>query len=252
MLRAKVLMQKRSTLKGQLTALETLTAEESFDTVKARLRFDRVKELFNAYEELNDELEVIDPNDAHVTEMTNISDRNIVWHFNPPLSPHHGGLWESAVKSFKHHFNRIIGQQLLTFEVLNTLAIEIEAILNSRPLYSLSNDPNDLTATMLAHLLIGRPLNFCQKVICLLFQVTGCQFGALSPRHGRTFGNGENTIVLLIDQNQPCMRWWLGVVVEIHPGADGITRVVTVKTAQGRFKRNVTQLCPLPISTQKT
>ncbi|XP_014211964.1 uncharacterized protein LOC106641900 [Copidosoma floridanum] len=75
MSRAKVLMQKRSTLKGQLRVLETLMAEKSFDTVKARLRFDRVKELFSAYKKLNDELEVIDPNDAHVTKMTNITDR---------------------------------------------------------------------------------------------------------------------------------------------------------------------------------
>ncbi|XP_057335050.1 uncharacterized protein LOC130673853 [Microplitis mediator] len=30
--------------------------------------------------------------------------RNITWHFNPPLSPYFGGVWEVAVKSFKHHF----------------------------------------------------------------------------------------------------------------------------------------------------
>ncbi|XP_044575197.1 uncharacterized protein LOC123259005 [Cotesia glomerata] len=58
--------------------------------------------------------------------------KNITWQFNPPLSPHFGGIWEAAVKSFKHHFRRVVKNQILTFEELNTLAVQIESILNSR------------------------------------------------------------------------------------------------------------------------
>ncbi|KAG5898284.1 hypothetical protein JTB14_008627 [Gonioctena quinquepunctata] len=42
------------------------------------------------------------------------------------------------------------------------------------------------------------------------------------------------------------LKWHLARVVEEHGGIDGITRVVTVKTAKGTLKRPVTKVCPLP------
>lgn len=63
------------------------------------------------------------------------------WRFMTPAAPHQGGIYEAAVKSMKFHLKRIVGQKVLPFEQFTTLLSQIEAILNSRPLHPLSDDP---------------------------------------------------------------------------------------------------------------
>lgn len=54
-------------------------------------------------------------------------------------------------------------------------------------------------------------------------------------------------IVLIGDNNNPVAWWPMGIVINIHPGADGVVRVATVRVGTSFYKRNVRLLAPLPI-----
>ena len=80
--------------------------------------------------------------------------QQVEWNTIPARAPHFGGLWEAAVKSMKYHLRRIVGQQRLTFEELQTVACKIESYLNSRPLLATtSHDPDGLITLTSGHFL---------------------------------------------------------------------------------------------------
>ncbi|XP_055714933.1 uncharacterized protein LOC129809150, partial [Phlebotomus papatasi] len=82
-----------------------------------------------------------------------------IWHFNPPASPHHGGLWEACVKSMKFHLIRVTNYKPLSYEELQTVLTQIEAVLNSRPICITTDDPNDNTFLTPGHFLHFAPTN---------------------------------------------------------------------------------------------
>ncbi|XP_018395611.1 PREDICTED: uncharacterized protein LOC108774097 [Cyphomyrmex costatus] len=88
-----------------------------------------------------------------------LREQRITWNFIPPNSPHCGGLWEAAIKFAKFHLYRIIGNAHLTFEEMQTILCDAEAILNSRPIAPLSEDPNDLAYLSPGHFLIGTTID---------------------------------------------------------------------------------------------
>ncbi|GFY33150.1 integrase catalytic domain-containing protein [Trichonephila clavipes] len=83
---------------------------------------------------------------------------NIDWKFIPPKSPYFGGLWEAGVKSVKHHLKRAVGNLHFTFAEFETIMIQAEEILNSRPLIPLSSDVDNFDVLTPGHFLIGRPI----------------------------------------------------------------------------------------------
>ncbi|XP_043288822.1 uncharacterized protein [Venturia canescens] len=192
------------------------------------------------------------------------------WVFNPPGAPHMGGKWEAAVKLVKFHLRRTLRETSLTFEELTTLLTQIEAALNSRPLQPLSEDPDDLSVLTPGHFLIGdaltaipepslRDVNLTRLARWQLIQerVQYCwehwssgylqQQQSISKWHHPSHQIRVGTMVLLTDESLPPLKWPLARVVEVHPGPDGLIRVVTIKTATTTLKRPIAKLAVLPI-----
>lgn len=199
-----------------------------------------------------------------------LSTKQIRWKFIPPRSPHWGGIWESAIKSAKYHLNRLLGTAHFTFEELTTILTQIEAILNSRPLCSLSTDPSDFQCLTPGHFLIGTSLSayperdvtdipenrlkFYQR--CTQIQQTFWKHWSIDylnrlqnrPKWLAPSKNLKlNDLVLVKEDNTPPLKWPLARVIEVMPGSDGKVRVVKIKTQDSVFLRTITKLCPLPI-----
>ncbi|GFX99632.1 retrovirus-related Pol polyprotein from transposon TNT 1-94 [Trichonephila clavipes] len=96
----------------------------------------------------------------------------IQWKFIPPRSSNFGGLWEAGVKSFKHHLYRTSVNSKVTFEEFETIIIQIEGMLNSRPLVPLSDNINEYEVLTPGHFIIGRPISAIpEPAILKIFQI---------------------------------------------------------------------------------
>ena len=256
-----------------LSTLTFIAALRRFCSRKGYPHFissDNAKNFVGAKNELNEIYDLF-KTEHFKSEIKNYCEQwQIKWNFIPPLAPHMGGLWESTVKLFKHHFKRVAGNSLLTKDQFDTLIVEIESCLNSRPITPISNDPNDLQALTPGHFLIGRPLRNLPEIDLVKTPTNRLNLwehinkmkqdfwtrwkleylNELNLRNKWTSGDHniqKGTMVILKEINLPPLQWELGRVIALHPGDDGITRTVTVKTASGDFKRNIKQVSPLPI-----
>ena len=191
--------------------------------------------------------------------------QGIQWRLNPPSAPHFGGAWERLVQPFKRAFLITLGSSRLTREVFDTITVECESLLDSRPLTLVSSDIKDATPITPNHFLLGRP---CPNVAATIFG------GSNSParsswRHSQGYLNSlwqrllheitpqmigrpkwnkhdsqlkEEDLVWILNDNCPRGVWPLGIVEKTHTGPDGVVRSCLLKTALGKVTRPAVRL----------
>ncbi|XP_026315040.1 uncharacterized protein LOC113226570 isoform X1 [Hyposmocoma kahamanoa] len=199
------------------------------------------------------------------------SQKGIEFHFIPSYSPTFGGLWEAAVKSTKYHLKRVLHKNVLTYEQLSTVLTEIEAVLNSRPLLPLSSDPNDYCYLTPGHFIIGSALTMypendssdvpqnrlkfwqlCTNIKQAFWKMWHKYY--LNVLQNRPKWKQEHcnvrlgSLVILKEQNVPCMYWPMARIEKLFTGNDGKVRAVEVRTSNNKTHlRAIHKICVLPI-----
>ncbi|XP_039299754.1 uncharacterized protein LOC120355430 [Nilaparvata lugens] len=194
-----------------------------------------------------------------------LSNHGINWKFIPPYAPHHGGLWEAAVKSTKTLLYRCIGDKALTYEEFDTIFTCIESILNSRLLTELSSQPAEAASVLTpGHFLVGGPLTAPPQPIetkeilstrCWRHcnQMTQFFWSQWSKEYLCTLMNRTkwkvternlqiDNLVVVKSINTSPLSWPLGRIVALHPGKDGLVRIATIKCASGNIVRDLSKI----------
>ncbi|XP_053403136.1 uncharacterized protein LOC123560655 [Mercenaria mercenaria] len=206
-----------------------------------------------------------------------LSMKGTQWKFIPKRAPWYGGWWERLIGLTKSTLKKILGRSYISFDALQTVVTEIEAVMNDRPLTyvtSSSSDPEPLTP---AHLLYGRRLTTLpyqkstddsamntnlnsgvdlsrqarlqQKVVHHFRDRWRHEYLTALREHHQTTGINEQKInvgdVVQIHDESPRSQWKLAVVQELIYGNDGYTRAAKIRTSNGITNRPIVKLYPL-------
>lgn len=208
----------------------------------------------------------------HVDEVQNYCVPNYIkFKFIPSYSPEFGGLWEAGVKSLKYHFKRIVGNIALTFEAFYTVIVEIEAVLNSRPLLPFSSDVSNFEYLTPGHFLIGTAMTTFPEVDHSNVPINRLRFWNMLSKIKQDFWSvwsrdyltqlqsrpkwkqvhpnlNEGDLVIVRSDNTAPLTWPMARIDKIVPGPDGQVRVAHVKMANNKlYTRSLRKLCPLPL-----
>lgn len=187
--------------------------------------------------------------------------KNIEWKFNAKYSPWMGGAWERMIGSVKSCLDFALKGEVVDPRVLQTALKEIAALLNRRPLTHVPVDPADGMPFTPNSILIGNKDNdldliaFQPDVGDLTSPMLYRRAEHISrkcmdrfvreylpeiAKREKWYVEREVRVgdeVLQFKKETDRKLWKKAVVVKVHPGKDGVVRVVDIETLEEKPKR---------------
>ena len=174
------------------------------------------------------------------------------------------------IKSAKCAIAVVLGDAEVNDEELETIFIGVESLLNSRPLTTVSDNPNDALELTPNHFQIGQmggdyvpdsvgstPSNlrkWWQRVQELTRHVWQQWMKEYLPHTGSrpkwlfpVDNIQDGDVLIVIDPNAARRDWKVGRIEQTFPGPDGHVRVVDGRVKDKVMKRPITRISPLEI-----
>ena len=169
------------------------------------------------------------------------------------------------IRSCREHLRHVAGFQSLTEENLQTLVVEVEFLVNSRPLTEVSSDPFDLAAITPNDLLILKPMDplppgvfepdptrlrrgwkqvqslanaFWRRWISDYLPTLSKRAKWAQPQRNLRVAD----LCLMQDNTVTRGHWPLARITATFPSKDGLVRNIEVKTKTGLYRRPIQKL----------
>ena len=204
-------------------------------------------------------------NQARIAD--SLSQQGVQWHFNPPAASHMGGVWERLIRSVRSVLQRVLKEQIVNDEQLLTIMTEAEKIVNDRPLWSPSEDPEAQPLTPSELLLLrsnaALPMGLFSKedsyarswwkqanyLVNVFWKRWIKEYLPLLQTRSKWYRPRVNLqtgdVVLVVDENASRGQWPLGRVTAVYPDSKGVVRAVDIRVGKSVKRRPIHKLCLL-------
>jgi len=177
-------------------------------------------------------------------------DYNIKWNFNTPYAPWQGGFYERLNRTVKEPLRFAIQKGRMDLDSIKSTVARIEAIVNSRPLTTVTDDINDEMILTPAHFLVGGSLvtkpsfhtrPYEERSLQLLWRGKQGQLKEfwetwrvrylreirqVSRKKSHNLNVGD---IVIVSNEKRRNEWPLGKIEELKTGRDGKSRSALVR-----------------------